>query len=51
MGLARFLMASGSRISYASSKHLLGLPNVEISRKWSRIADALAWHSEGLDFA
>lgn len=31
-------------------KHLLGLPNVNVE-EWSRIADALAWHSEGIDFA
>lgn len=31
-------------------RHLLGLPNVRVE-EWSRIADALAWHSEGLDFA
>lgn len=30
--------------------HLLGLPNVSVE-EWSRIADALAWHTEGLDFA
>ncbi|TPW18640.1 MAG: nucleic acid-binding protein [Halothiobacillaceae bacterium] len=30
--------------------HLLGLPNVNVE-EWSRIADALAWHTEGLDFA
>jgi predicted nucleic-acid-binding protein len=31
-------------------KHLLGLPNVSVE-EWSRIADALAWHTDGLDFA
>lgn len=31
-------------------KHLLGLPNVSVE-EWSRIADALVWHAEGLDFA
>ncbi len=31
-------------------KHLLGLPNVSVE-EWSRIADALVWHVEGLDFA
>ncbi len=31
-------------------KHLLGLPNVSVE-EWSRIADALTWHLEGLDFA
>lgn len=30
--------------------HLLGLPNVSVE-EWSRINDALAWHSDGLDFA
>lgn len=30
--------------------HLLGLPNVSIE-EWPRIADALAWHTDGLDFA
>lgn len=30
--------------------HLLGLPNVRVE-EWSRIADALVWHAEGLDFA
>ena len=30
--------------------HLLGLPNVTVE-EWPRIADALAWHTEGLDFA
>ncbi len=30
--------------------HLLGLPNVSVE-EWARIADALAWHYEGLDFA
>lgn len=31
-------------------KHLLGLSNVSVE-EWSRIADALVWHAEGLDFA
>ncbi len=31
-------------------QHLLGLPNVSVE-EWSRISDALAWHSDGLDFA
>lgn len=31
-------------------RHLLGLQNVRVE-EWSRIADALAWHTEGLDFA
>ena len=31
-------------------KHLLGLPNVSVE-EWQRIADALTWHTEGLDFA
>lgn len=31
-------------------RHLLGLPNVSVE-DWPRIADALAWHAEGLDFA
>lgn len=31
-------------------QHLLGLPNVRVE-EWTRIADALAWHTEGLDFA
>ena len=31
-------------------KHLLGLPNVSVE-EWPRIADALAWHKDGLDFA
>ena len=31
-------------------KHLLGLPNVSVE-EWSRIADALPWHTKGLDFA
>lgn len=31
-------------------EHLLGLPNVRVE-EWTRIADALAWHTEGLDFA
>ncbi len=31
-------------------KHLLGLPNVSVE-EWARISDALAWHTEGLDFA
>lgn len=30
--------------------HLLGLPNVQIE-DWPRVADALALHREGLDFA
>lgn len=30
--------------------HLLGLPNVSVE-EWTRIADALAWHTDGLDFA
>jgi predicted nucleic-acid-binding protein len=30
--------------------HLLGLPNVRVE-EWTRVADALAWHAEGLDFA
>ena len=31
-------------------KHMLGLPNVSVEH-WSRVADALDWHMEGLDFA
>lgn len=31
-------------------RHLLGLPNVSVE-EWPRVNDALAWHSEGLDFA
>ena len=31
-------------------EHLLGLPNVNVEQ-WARITDALAWHSDGLDFA
>lgn len=31
-------------------KHLLGLPNVSVE-EWSRISDALAWHTDGIDFA
>jgi len=31
-------------------KHLLGLPNVSVE-EWSRITDALVWHTEGIDFA
>jgi predicted nucleic-acid-binding protein len=31
-------------------KHMLGLPNVSVE-EWPRIADALVWHTEGLDFA
>ena len=31
-------------------KNLLGLPNVSVE-EWSRIVDALEWHSKGLDFA
>ena len=31
-------------------KHMLGLPNVSVEH-WSRIADALDWHTDGLDFA
>ena len=31
-------------------RHLLGLPNVSVE-EWPRIADALVWHTEGLDFA
>ena len=31
-------------------EHLLGLPNVNVE-EWSRIADALTWHADGLDFA
>lgn len=31
-------------------RHLLGLPNVSVE-ECSRISDALAWHSDGLDFA
>ncbi len=30
--------------------HLLGLPNVNVE-EWPRVADALAWHAEGMDFA
>lgn len=30
--------------------HLLGLPNVSVE-EWERVADALAWHTDGLDFA
>lgn len=32
------------------ARHLLGLPNVHIEA-WPRVADALAWHAEGMDFA
>ena len=31
-------------------EHWLGLPNVSVE-DWPRVADALAWHGEGLDFA
>jgi predicted nucleic-acid-binding protein len=31
-------------------EHLLGLPNVTVE-EWPRIADALVWHTKGLDFA
>lgn len=31
-------------------EHLLGLPNVSVE-DWPRVADALVWHGEGLDFA
>lgn len=31
-------------------RHLLGLPNVTVE-EWARIADALVWHTNGLDFA
>lgn len=31
-------------------RHLLGLPNVSV-QEWSQVADALAWHADGLDFA
>jgi predicted nucleic-acid-binding protein len=31
-------------------RHLLGLPNVKVE-EWSRISDALACYSDGLDFA
>lgn len=31
-------------------EHLLGLANVSVE-EWPRVADALAWHAEGLDFA
>ena len=31
-------------------KHMLGLPNVSVEH-WSRIADALDWHTDGLNFA
>lgn len=30
--------------------HLLGLPNVSVE-EWPRVADALAWYAEGMDFA
>ncbi len=30
--------------------NLLGLPNVTVE-EWSRVVDALVWHSKGLDFA
>src|SRR5450830_1689149 len=30
--------------------HLLGLPNVNVE-EWSRVTDAVAWHTDGLDFA
>lgn len=32
------------------TKHLLGLPNVSVE-EWDRVADALDWHLQGLDFA
>ncbi len=31
-------------------RHLMGLPNVNVE-EWSRVADALELHAEGLDFA
>lgn len=31
-------------------KHLMGLANVSVE-EWPRVADALAWHGDGLDFA
>lgn len=30
--------------------NLMGLPNVSVE-EWSRVVDALEWHSKGLDFA
>ncbi|MBW8028991.1 type II toxin-antitoxin system VapC family toxin [Ferrovum myxofaciens] len=31
-------------------KHILGLPNVNVE-EWSRITNALAWHTKRMDFA
>ena len=31
-------------------EHLLGLPNVSVE-DWPRVADALVWHGQGMDFA
>ncbi len=31
-------------------EHLLGLPNVSVE-EWPRVADALVWHGQGMDFA
>jgi len=31
-------------------RHLLGLPNVTVE-EWPRVVDALAWYTEGIDFA
>lgn len=31
-------------------EHLLGLPNIGVE-DWPRVADALVWHGQGMDFA
>jgi predicted nucleic-acid-binding protein len=31
-------------------EHLLGLPNISVE-DWPRVADALVWHGQGMDFA
>ncbi len=31
-------------------EHVLGLPNVSVE-DWPRVADALVWHGQGMDFA
>ena len=31
-------------------EHLLGLPNIGVE-DWPQVADALAWHGQGMDFA
>ena len=49
-GVLRAFYGFGAADFVRVVEHLLGLPNVRVE-DWPRVADALAWHGAGLDFA